>query len=75
MIQYILATIKHLDLEQKMGIVSTAIMGTVSMSVLNAYLQATFFIVSIILAIVTILHTQEKRKELKSHHHDIDNDD
>jgi len=74
MLQFIIATIKQLDLEQKLGIGSTALMGAISMSTFNAYLQATFFIVSIILAIVTILHTQEKRKELKQHHHDIDED-
>ncbi len=63
--QHLIDIFKHSDMWQKMGTVSTAFFGILSFNTINAIMQFIFLIVSIALGIVTILHTQEKRKALR----------
>jgi preprotein translocase subunit SecG len=67
--------IKHTDYFQKFGGITSILFG--SASFLNGFkdwLQIIFLIISIVLAFVTFLYTQEKRKVLKKTQNDnLDN--
>lgn len=63
--QHLLLLFKHTDIYQRLGMIGTLLFGGVSLTAVNAAMQFLFLLVSIVLGIVTILHTQEKRKALK----------
>ena len=65
MTQTIIDAFRHTDIIQKIGLSSTMIFGGISFAMVQGVLQIIFILISIGLAGVTLIYTQEKRAALK----------